>query len=218
MKEDILEQLADDYLQSQGYVTRHNIKFRPSSSHPDFERTQDSNHSDIDVIGVNPRLSGTARVWVVSCKRWQSGFDAGAKLREINDKKIISGRGAWRFFRELVEPKWSEAFVNEIHNHTGQSEFTYFLAVTSLRGDRNLWEEHEEFRRALAGNPLQFLRLEDMVCRVQEQMTTTPVASQLGRTLQLLRAAGADWKWSSSEPSAIPASSLAAGGGRKNRR
>ena len=54
MKEDILEQLVDDYLQSQGYFTRHNIKFRPRSDHPDFVKLKDSNHSDIDVVGFHP--------------------------------------------------------------------------------------------------------------------------------------------------------------------
>ena len=29
MKEDILEQLVDDYLQTEGYFTRHNLKFKP---------------------------------------------------------------------------------------------------------------------------------------------------------------------------------------------
>jgi hypothetical protein len=29
VKEDVLEQIVDDYLQAQGYFTRHNIKFRP---------------------------------------------------------------------------------------------------------------------------------------------------------------------------------------------
>jgi hypothetical protein len=29
MKEDILEQLVDDWLQSRGYFTQHNLKFKP---------------------------------------------------------------------------------------------------------------------------------------------------------------------------------------------
>ena len=45
MKEDILEQLVDDYLQTKGYFTRHNIKFKPRSDHPDFVTKDDSNHS-----------------------------------------------------------------------------------------------------------------------------------------------------------------------------
>ncbi len=36
MKEDILEQLVDDYLQMRGYFTRHNVKFKPRTSHPDL--------------------------------------------------------------------------------------------------------------------------------------------------------------------------------------
>ena len=62
MKEDILEQLVDDYLQYKGYFTRHNIKYRPSPQHPDFDKLQDSNHSDIDVLAINPLLSGPKAV------------------------------------------------------------------------------------------------------------------------------------------------------------
>ena len=69
MKEDILEQLTDDYLQVKGYFTQHNVKFRPDASHADFETKKDSNHSDIDVLGFNPKLSGPERVLAVSCKK-----------------------------------------------------------------------------------------------------------------------------------------------------
>jgi hypothetical protein len=58
MKEDILEQLVDEHLQIEGYFTRHNIKFRPDKEHSQFESKQDSNHSDIDVIEINPLLAG----------------------------------------------------------------------------------------------------------------------------------------------------------------
>ena len=29
---------------------------------------------------LHPTIQGASRVWVVSCKAWQSGFDADAKL------------------------------------------------------------------------------------------------------------------------------------------
>jgi hypothetical protein len=80
MKEDILEQLVDDYLQSMGYFTRHNLKFRPSKDHSSFDTKQDSNHSDIDVIGLHPTKRGPNRVWVISCKSWQAGFNVQTKL------------------------------------------------------------------------------------------------------------------------------------------
>jgi hypothetical protein len=47
-KEDILEQLVEEYLLHDGYFVRHNLKFCPRRDHPDFVTNQDSNHSDID--------------------------------------------------------------------------------------------------------------------------------------------------------------------------
>ncbi len=91
MKEDILEQLVDDYLQSEGYFTQHNVKFRPRSDHPDFDRSKDSNHSDIDVIGIHPRKLGHERVVAVSCKSGQGGFRVSTKLEEIEKYKTVAG-------------------------------------------------------------------------------------------------------------------------------
>lgn len=195
MKEDILEQIVDDFLQTKGFFTRHNLKFRPSADHPHFERQQDSNHSDIDVLGIHPKRQGTDRVWVVSCKSWQSGFDVRAKLREITENKVRSGRESWRFFRELVQPKWSAAFCAAIEDATGQRQFTYVTAVTRIKGDPNLWEQHEPFATAVEGNPIRLLSLQQMIADVSLGMRTTVVPSQLGRTIQLLRASGAIVDW-----------------------
>ena len=134
MKEDILEQVVDDYLQARGFFTRHNIKFRPRKDHPEFKSRDDAVPSDIDVIGVNPHHRGSARVWVVSCKSWQSGFNVRSKLAELSENKIRSGREAWRFFRELMVPKWSEAFREAVFRETGSRAFTYVTAVTRLGG------------------------------------------------------------------------------------
>lgn len=75
MKEDVLEQVVDDYLKFKGYFTTHNVTFRPRSDHPKYVGTQDSVRSDVDVVGYHPRRSGLDRVMVVSCKAWQGGFD-----------------------------------------------------------------------------------------------------------------------------------------------
>ena len=114
MKEDILEQLVDDYLQGKGYFTCHNVKFLPRKNHPQANPKKDSNHSDIDVIGFNPLEKGPDRVWVVSCKSWQQGLKIESKLKEIKGKKIAGGREAWKGFRELIEPKWSEALIPQL--------------------------------------------------------------------------------------------------------
>jgi hypothetical protein len=100
VREDILEQLVDDYLQLRGYFTRHDLKYRPRSDNPRFEKLQDSNHSGLDVPGYNPFLSGKDRVIAVSCKSWQSGFDVRAKLDEI------SGERAFLRDLELAHAAW----------------------------------------------------------------------------------------------------------------
>lgn len=110
-KEDILEQLVEEFLVHRGYFVRHNVKFLPRKDHADFDSQQDSNHSDIDVLAYHPRKNGADRVWAVSCKSWQAGFNPAKKLKQIKENKVVSGREAWKGFRELTSPKWSEAFI-----------------------------------------------------------------------------------------------------------
>lgn len=86
-KEDILEQIVGEFLIHRGYFVQHNIKYLPRKDHPDFVASKDSNHSDIDVVGYNPKLSGAKRVVVVSCKSWQSGFDPVSKIKAIEITK-----------------------------------------------------------------------------------------------------------------------------------
>ena len=50
MKEDILEQIASDYLNLRGYFTQTNIKYRPDKSEPDWNGRQDGVHSDIEDV------------------------------------------------------------------------------------------------------------------------------------------------------------------------
>ena len=70
MKEDILEQLVDDYLKFNGFFTIHNVKFKPAESDPDYSRQHDCVASDIDVMGFHPLRRGSESVWVVGCKSW----------------------------------------------------------------------------------------------------------------------------------------------------
>ncbi len=87
-KEDVLEQIVEEYLIHKGYFVQHNIKFLPPKDHPDFVLNQDSNHSDIDVLGYHPTLQGDRKVVAVSCKSWQSGFNAAAEIRAIEGDKV----------------------------------------------------------------------------------------------------------------------------------
>lgn len=75
MKEDVLEQVVDDYLQFKGYFTIHNVRFRPRPRPSEYVSQQDSVASDVDVVGYNPKVDGVDRVVVVSCKSYQNGLD-----------------------------------------------------------------------------------------------------------------------------------------------
>ncbi|MEZ5463764.1 MAG: hypothetical protein R3F22_00775 [Lysobacteraceae bacterium] len=189
-KEDILEQLVEEYLIHNGYFVRHNIKFRPRKEHPDFDTRQDSNHSDIDVLGFHPRLRGEKKVIAVSCKSWQSGFRPESRIREISENRIVNGREAWRGFRELHSLKWAEAFIDAVERETGQRRFHYVTAVTRLNGSAATWETHEPFLEKLQGNPIHVWELRDMLTAVWEELGTTVASTEFGRTLQLFKAAG----------------------------
>lgn len=201
MKEDILEQLVDEYLMHQGYFTMHNVKFKPPTSDPDFIGNQDSVASDIDVIAIHPRKEGVDRVIVVSCKSWQEGFDPNACIEHIVNQKKYAGRDAWRGFRELCSPKWSRAFMAAVESVAGTRSFTYWTAVTSIRKNRTkaVWEDNPSFRAAIEGNPIRLVAFSDMLDDVWAQLSTTPAATELGRMIQLMKAS----RWSENRFSAI---------------
>lgn len=190
MKEDILEQLVDEYLQHKGYLTTHNVKFKPDKNHPDYNSRQDSVHSDIDVLAYNPKLRGHERVLVVNCKSWQGGLNPKAKIDEFENGKISAGREAWRGFRELLKPKWSEAFINSVYEITGLSKFTHVTAVTVLKGEKDVWESYQPFQNALNGNPVKLLTLNEMLDELYPIINNTPAASTVGRFLQVTKASG----------------------------
>ncbi len=195
MKEDILEQLVDDYLKSRGFFTIHNVKFKPSATHPEFSRVKDSVHSDVDVIGLHPKLKGVDRVWVVSCKSWQSGFDPNDRIAAITHNKRREGREAWKSCRELTNPKWSDGLIKAVEELTGSPKFTYVLAVTKLIGDKgakSVWEQHPPFRANLRENPIKILELEDVLTELYGKVNTTVAPSEIGRLLQIIKASG--WK------------------------
>lgn len=189
-KEDILEQIVEEYLLHLGYFVQHNIKFRPRSDHDDYIKNQDSNHSDIDVLGFHPGKEDPDRVVVVSCKSWQDGFNPRAEVDAVVNKKIVSGRERWKSFRELVVPKWSDCFMATVQARTGTRRFTYITAVTRLDGDRTVWERNPSFRSAIEGNEIRVLSLEDMLNAVTPMLSTTVANTSIGRFLQLVKAAG----------------------------
>jgi hypothetical protein len=190
MKEDILEQLVDEYLMHNGYFTMHNVKFKPRKDHPDYLTEKDAVASDIDVLAIHPLLDGPERVIAVSCKSWQEGFNPGYSLACIAAEKKIGGRTAWLSFRELCSEKWADGFIGAIESATGTRQFTYWTAVTRLlnpasQGD---WENNPEFRRRLCDNPIQLVTFSDMLDDIWGKLSKTVAATELGRIVQLMKA------------------------------
>lgn len=189
MKEDILEQLVDDYLMHQGYFTQHNIRYRPSKDDPGYDARTDSNRSDIDILALHPTKRGTAKVVTVTCKSWIRGFNPASKAREVLENRRVRLR-----FRELAIPKWSEAFRAIIRERTGSAKFEYWTAVTKLTNPeaRKLWEENERFKKAIGGNPIRLLTLAEVLTDLWDAIEKTPAPSDIGRALRLMKFA--DWR------------------------
>jgi hypothetical protein len=190
VKEDVLEQIVDDYLKFRGYFTVHNVPFKPRTDHPAFDGPKDRVPSDVDVVAYHPRKRGIDRVIAVSCKAWQSGFDATNLLDRLKKDKKAGNRKAWQLFRELWVPKWSEAFRAAVYELTGAKTFAYRIAVTLLTGDASAWAADRRIAENLPGCSIGFLPLEEMWSAMLAELTTRPAASEVGRLVQLLKAAG----------------------------
>lgn len=190
MKEDILEQIVEEYLAHEGYFVRHNIKFRPNPCDLGFVTNLHSNHSDIDVLAYHPTRTGPDKVLAVSCKSWQRGFDPRAVLAAIADSKKLGGKSARLRFRELTIPIWSLAFRRMVAEVTGTDCFTHVTAVARVRGDRSLWEQNPAFQEAMGGNPVRLLGFDRMIETIEPKLDTTLASTEIGRMIQIIRAAG----------------------------
>ena len=109
MKEDILEQIVDDYLQFKGYFTTHNVRFKPDPAHPDYVADLDRVPSDVDIVALHPTHGGSERVLVVTCKSWQTGFNPRKKLTELRAELRTAETTNLAPLQGAVEPEmgWS---------------------------------------------------------------------------------------------------------------
>ena len=209
MKEDILEQLIEDYYVSMpGWFVKHNIKFRPDKNHKDYNSKKDSVHSDIDIIALNGFNKSVNRVHIISCKSWQGGFGVKNWLKVLEgeatynkkDPRKFQKRESWKAFRELVSDKWIESFLGIIEKETGQKDFTYVIAVTKLKNsndeDKLLENSNiikERFKKKGVKVNISFLTLESLINdinnRLKNKETTVPESTDIGRIMQLLYAA-----------------------------
>ncbi len=128
-------------------------------------------------------------------------FDADYWLAKLRDEKKVGNRYAWQRFRELWVPKWSDAFRETVFNLTRSREFTYLIAVTILKGDREAWRADPHIAENLPGCDVGFLTLSDIWGTLLAELTTRPAPSEVGRLVQILKAAGLTAPHAIAEPS-----------------
>jgi hypothetical protein len=205
MKEDILEQIVEDWLVSQnGCFVKHNIKFRPDIDDKDYDSKKDSVHSDIDILSINTKENKYEKVYAITCKSWQSGFNAKLWLDELEKdisqfEKKDYGRDKWKYFRELVVPKWTKAFVEEIYKQTNTKCFTYCIACTKIINNRCneivQLQNSELFKQRFnvfgADVKIKVITFEEMIkeyfSRIDKKSMNTLESTDIGRLLQLIR-------------------------------
>jgi len=209
MKEDILEQLVEDWLIAQkGWFVKHNVKYRPCKRHPEYIPNKDSVHSDIDILAFSNLLKGKDRVRVVTCKSWQNGFDirkwkTHLELEpEYNERSsAFKPREKWKYFRELTSDKWTESFINMVKDETSQKDLTYYIAVTKYIGSEEDKESFEQsqilksrFKKFGSDFQIKIISIEkilsDLFDRLKKKDTPVLEATEVGRLLQLIDAAG----------------------------
>ena len=190
MKEDILEQITADYLNSRGYFVLTNVKYRPSKADPEWHARQDSVRSDIDVVGYHPRKASPQKVVAASCKSWQDGFWAEWELDAIANDRFIGGRERWKTYRELTSPKWGRAFRARIFELTRQTKFEHWIVCTKFGDPENEqdWVNNPSFKKNLTPY-LRIISLQSIFQETLKNTTTTPANSELGRLIQLLKVA-----------------------------
>lgn len=212
MKEDILEQIAEDYYTKRdGHFTKHNLKFRPSDRDKNYVAKYDSVHSDIDLIVVNTRQRN--RAIAVSCKSWQGGINLSHYKLSIETaikeqpNKTSGKRDDWCRFRELCIHKWTDAFVAVLRNELGVKNETimkleYVILCTKITKQSIKDKEHfetsevlrEYFQSKNVNLVLRIITIDTMIQEIVEAIrnksTTSVENTHLSRTLQLLIASG----------------------------
>ena len=80
--------------------------------------------------------------------------------------------------------------MTAVESATGQKKFTYYVAVSRITGSKTAWEQDPGLRAAIGGNPIRILDLREMLTLIDNKLTTTLAGTEVGRTLQLFKAAG----------------------------
>jgi len=212
MKEDILEQIAEDFFNNKkGFFTKHNIKFRPVYTDTDYDSKADSVHSDIDLIALS--IQENSKLYAVSCKSWQGGYNATKSLDEIENAikkqpgKTKGERDYWCLFRELCIKKWRDSFLRAIRLETNKQEnepidLEYWILCTkiTLRSVENKDKISSSqalldfFKEKNVDLKIKVITIDELIDQIKKSIenkeTPSVETTHFSRTLQLIIASG----------------------------
>ena len=212
MKEDILEQIAEDYYtKKEGLFTKHNLKFRPSGKDKSYISKNDSVHSDIDIIAIDTK--DPKKIIVVSCKSWQTGINLTRykssieKAIKTQPEKVTGKRGDWCLFRELCVHKWTDSFLSTLKKELNVKsketiKLEYIILCTKVTKQtlkHKFSFEHSKiikdyFKAKKVLLTLQIITIDSMIDeiinKIENKTTPSVENTHLSRTFQLILAAG----------------------------
>lgn len=216
MKEDILEQIAEDFYSKRvGYFTKHNIKYRPSKEEPTYIAKYDSVHSDIDLIIIDTHKRN--KIITVSCKSWQGGFNISKFKNTLENalnkqpSKTPGKRDDWCAFRELCIHRWTNSFLKILRNElnvadTQKIELEYVILCTKITKEslknKSDFENSEAikkyFKQKKVNLKLKIITIDETIAEIlkiiKEKDTPYVENTHLSRTLQLMIASGMKFK------------------------
>jgi hypothetical protein len=200
MKEDILEQIGNDWiLRQEGQFTKTNIKYRPSINHPSYVKSTDSIHSDIDILAINTKEIDT--VTVINCKAWMDGFDFKIFNDHLTDKNkhndLFGGKEYWKHFRDIIDPKWNAAFIDAIKKENPSFinlRYIILCVYASNKASIADWVKNPIINNNFASTGINLLSIEaielkELVSQINVKGTDYAENSEISRMLQLFIAA-----------------------------
>lgn len=198
MKEDILEQIGDDWLnQMTSVFVKSNLKYKPLPSDMDYVKNKDNIPSDIDLLAVS--FSDIETVTVINCKSWMDGFDFKSFHNHLNDlskhDKNYSGKRYWKHFRELISPKWHRAFIQRIKQENPNfKKLKYIILTIKAKNKTSVvdWMLNPIITKNFNESEIELLCIEskeihELIDEIKTEVGGYAENSDFCRTLQLLR-------------------------------
>jgi len=199
MKEDILEQIAADWLlQKNGCFVKTNLKYKPSPECDQFNCKSDIIHSDIDLLSVD--LQHPETVTIINCKSWMDGFDFKWFHNYLSDtekhSKAFGGKEVWKHFRDLVNEKWHQAFIERIKAENPLfKKLNYIILSVFAKNEEYVaeWMTNQliikNFKKSKIEFSIQGKEIAELVNDIETKGSEYAENSAFCRTLQLLRVA-----------------------------